>query len=67
MAAAVSVKGRVECGSSEPLFAVAVVGGGYLYDVSADAQPFLVRTAPTASDAQPLTVVQAGLRRLKKR
>ncbi|HYL34321.1 MAG TPA: protein kinase [Bryobacteraceae bacterium] len=67
MAAAVSVKGDVlEVGAVSPLFAVAGVGGGYRYDVSADGQHFLVRTAPNATTEQRLTVVQNWTAALKQ-
>jgi Tol biopolymer transport system component len=67
MAAAVNGKGSsFEVGSVKPLFGTRLSGVGYVYDVSADGQRFLVITSPTQTASSPITVVLNWTAGLKK-
>jgi WD40 repeat protein len=67
MAAEVSVRGNTfEVGQVYPLFGPAPINRGYLYDVSADGQKFLLALQPEQTISEPLTLMEnwsAGLRR----
>jgi hypothetical protein len=72
MAAEVNGKGAtLEVGAVRPLFEVrpsgaGYVGGGYVYDVTADGQRFLVNTAVEQKASAPITLVQNWTADLKR-
>ncbi|MGD1091622.1 MAG: protein kinase [Bryobacteraceae bacterium] len=68
MAAEVVVKGgTLEPGTVRPLFGSPdLTPGNPYYDVSGDGQQFLLRTFPEQKSAEPLTLVQNWVARLKK-
>ena len=69
MAATVNGKGSsFEVGAVKPLFQTRVVGSPrYEYDVSTDAQRFLINTVPEETVSAPITVVLNWRADLKKK
>lgn len=65
MAAEVTERGNTfQVGQVRPLFGPAQINRGYLYDVSADGQKFLLAVQPEQTTLEPLTLVEnwsAGL------
>jgi serine/threonine protein kinase len=67
MAAEVASKGSIiEVGAVHSLGISVVTSRGYLYDVSADGQRFLVASAPEQKTSAPLTVVSNWTKLMKK-
>jgi Tol biopolymer transport system component len=67
MAAEVTARGNTfSVGQVRPLFGPVPVTRGYLYDVSADGQQFLLAVTPEQTASEPLTLVENWSAGLKK-
>jgi Tol biopolymer transport system component len=67
MAAEVTARGNtVTVGQVRPLFGRVQTNRGYLYDVSADGQKFLLAVQPEQTTSEPLTLVENWSAALKK-